>query len=84
MNFNQHGENVDGPNIFGINNDTESRKPIFGMHPDVGAVPTTVDHGLADIPPVETINAPWVQPFLSSFDTVNDHTLTTINRMPNV
>jgi hypothetical protein len=70
-----NNDEVEGSNIFVINNETES-VPIFGffgLHPDVGAImPAAVNQDLANIPHVETINAPWVQQFLASFDMVRD------------
>jgi hypothetical protein len=68
----QENDEDEGYNIFDISNETEST-PIFGMHPDIGVEVNVESQGLEDIPPVETTNEPWVQPFLATFDEVRDY-----------
>jgi hypothetical protein len=70
-----HGTDDDDTKMeFEDNHETES-VPILGTNPDIGVtavVPVLPNHDIEDIPAVQTINAPWVQPFLASFDMVRD------------
>jgi hypothetical protein len=73
--MNNNALNVDGSNVFAVNDGAET-EPIFGLeiHPDAAVpdiVPVTTAPAPAPAPaPAQTLQVGWFRSFLSSFDKV--------------